>query len=202
MDLAELQSASLDASQNYRIGPMDKLILRVFQVPDLSFDEIFVDAAGYLQLPLVGSVKASGLTTAELSNEIQRMLSTRYIRNPQVMITVAQAASQKVTIDGAVTRPGVYEMRGRTTLLQAVAMAEGPTRVADLGKIAVFRTVESRPAVAVFDLQAIRSGQATDPIMVGDDIVVVDTSVLSVRTQQLLQALPALASFVFYTTQN
>jgi len=61
----------------------------------------------------------------------------------------------------------------------AVAMAEGPTRVADLTKVAVFRTIDGRRAVALFDLAAIRQGRASDPAIFGDDIVVVDTSRMS-----------------------
>lgn len=202
VDPAQLMAGTQASAASYRIGPSDKLVLRVFQVPDLSFDEIFVDAGGYLQLPLVGSVKASGLTTAELANHIGDRLSERYVRDPQVMVTVAEAASQKVTIDGAVTKPGVYEMRGRTTLLQAVAMAEGPTRIADLKNVAVFRRVDDRPMVAVFDMRAIRTGQVADPVLLGDDVVVVDTSRLSARFQDLLQILPALSSFVYYAGQN
>lgn len=194
----EMQAVSASQASQYRIGAADKLALQVFQVPDLSFEEIFVDAGGYLQLPLLGPVKAEGLTVAELADQIEAGLREKYLQDPQVMVTVAEAASQKVTVDGAVTKPGVYEMRGHTTLLQAVAMAEGPTRIADLSSVAVFRTVEDRPMVAVFDLRQIRNGQVADPVILGDDIVVVDTSRLSARMQDILQALPSLASFVYY----
>lgn len=195
VDPLVLAQDTQDREPGYRIGPADKLALRVFQVEDLSFDEIFVDASGNLQLPLLGSVQAAGLTPAELSEDIERRLAERYLRNPQVVVTVTEAASQKITVDGAVTKPGVYEMRGRTTLMQAVAMAEGPTRVAALDSVAVFRTVEGRRMVAVFDLQAIRGGQAEDPIVLGDDVIVVDTSRLNANIREILQALPGLAVF-------
>jgi polysaccharide export outer membrane protein len=184
-----------EASGQYRIGPSDKLALSVFQVEDLSFEAIYVDASGNLQLPLLGSVKAEGMTPAQLSADLQMRLAERYLRNPQVVVTVVEAASQKITVDGAVTKPGVYEMRGRTTLMQAVAMAEGPTRIADLQSVAVFRTVENRRMVAVFDLAAIRAGQAADPTVLGDDVIVVDTSRLSANVREVLQALPGLAVF-------
>lgn len=185
--------------QNFRIGPSDKLKITVFQVPDLSFDEIFVDSSGNLQLPLIGSLEAAGKTPAELSDEIRDILSTRYLRNPQVTVIVSAAASQKVTVDGAVTKPGVYEMRGRTTLMQAIAMAEGPTRTANLSSVAVFRTSDdNRRMVAVFDLAAIRNGQAADPTILGDDTIVVDTSRLSSNLREVLTALPGLAVFAYF----
>lgn len=192
-----MASSSGPEARGYRIGPSDKLSLTVFQVEDLSFETIYVDASGKLQLPLLGSVQAAGLTPAELSEDLQTRLGERYLRNPQVSVSVTEAASQKVTVDGAVAKPGVYTMRGRTTLLQAVAMAEGGTNIADLKKVAVFRTVEGRRMIAVFDLAAIRRGQAADPEVLGDDIIVVDTSRLNARYRDIIAILPALTVFAY-----
>lgn len=180
---------------DYRIGVGDKLSVRVFQVPDLSFDTLVVDTSGNIQMPLIGAVQSAGLTAGELSAEIGRLLASRYLRDPQVTVTVSEAASQKITVDGAVTRPGVYEMRGSTTLLQAVAMAEGPSRIADLTKVAVFRTIEGQRSVALFDLAAIRQGRADDPAVLGNDVIVVDTSRLSVALREVVGAVPMLSVF-------
>lgn len=193
----DLPAQATDPATIYRIGPGDALRVSVFQVPDLSFDEVSVDASGDMQMPLIGSVRAAGNTPEELSTELGNRLRGQYLRNPQVSVTVVRAASQKVTVDGAVAKPGVYEMRGRVTLLQAVAMAEGPTRVADVSQVAVFRTTDGRRMVAVYDLQQIRAGQLEDPYMQGDDIVVVDTSRLSVIMRDVIQALPGLGVFAY-----
>ena len=197
LDPFEIESASSENATLYRIGPSDKLALAVFQVPELSFNEIYVDASGYLQLPLVGAIRAAGLTPSELSQELQRRLGERYLRDPEVMVAVSEAASQKITIDGAVTKPGVYKMQGRTTLIQAVAMAEGPNDVADVERVAVFRTVDGRRMAAVFDLRALRTGEVEDPVLRGDDIVIVDTSRLSGAMREVLRALPSLAIFAY-----
>lgn len=204
MDISQMTAAQpveaalfspLGQANEYRIGPGDKLDVRVFQVEDLSFKEIVVDTSGEIQMPLIGTVRAAGRTPNELSTEIAGRLGTQYLRNPQVSVVVLEAASQKITIDGAVTKPGVYEMRGTTSLLQAVAMAEGPTRVADLSKVAVFRTVDGQRSVALFDLGAIRQGRADDPAVRGDDIIVVDTSQMSVFMRDVIAALPGLSVF-------
>lgn len=196
---ADMQLTSLAASGptsgEYRIGVGDKINVRVFQVPDLSFDDLIIDTSGNVQMPLIGTVAGSGRTPAEMAADIAERLSAQYLRDPQVTVTVTEAASQKITIDGAVTRPGVYEMRGSTSLLQAVAMAEGPTRLADLSKVAVFRTIEGRRSVALFDLAAIRQGRAEDPRVLGDDVVVVDISRLNSALREILGAVPALAIF-------
>ena len=195
---AFVDDSAVQDQVGYRIGPSDQLRITVFRVPDLSFAEISVDASGRLELPLVGSVRAAGSTPGELSREIERLLQARYLRDPQVTVTVTEAASQKVTVDGAVTKPGVYEMRGRTSLMQAVAMAEGPTRTAQLESVAVFRNVDDRRTVAVFDLRAIRNGSLADPIILGDDIIVVDTNTLSANMREILAALPGLAAFAYF----
>lgn len=199
-EAVDLQSVSTVAPTptEYRIGVGDKLNVRVFQVEDLSFEELVVDTSGNIQLPLIGAVRGAGRTAGEMSTDIAERLSAQYLRNPQVTVTVTQAASQKITVDGAVTKPGVYEMRGSTSLLQAVAMAEGPTRVADLSKVAVFRTIDGRRSVALFDLQAIRQGRASDPEVLGDDVIVVDASRLNSALREIVGAVPALAVFRFF----
>lgn len=183
---------------NYRISALDLINVSVFRVPDLSVEKLRVDASGSIELPLIGSLPAAGMTPAELAQDIRDRLAVRYLQNPQVSVTVAEASSQKVTVDGAVTEPGVYEMTGRTTLLQAVAMAKGATRVANLRNIAVFRTVDGQRMAAIFDLAAIRDGDAVDPVLRGDDIVVVETSRTSAFMRDLISALPGLAVFSPY----
>jgi polysaccharide export outer membrane protein len=197
VDLASVQPVSA-ASSEYRIGVGDKLEVRVFQVADLSFSELVVDTSGNINMPLIGAVRSAGRTAGEMASDISGRLADRFLRDPQVTVTVKEAASQKITVDGAVAKPGVYEMRGSTSLLQAVAMAEGPTRVADLTKVAVFRSIDGRRSVALFDLSAIRQGRAADPQVLGDDVIVVDASRLSSALREVVGALPALAAFAYF----
>lgn len=190
----QAQSVGVD-SDHYLIGPTDVLKVSVFQVPDLSFDELRVDSSGNIQMPLIGTVRAEDLTPSQLSETLRQQLGARYLQNPQVSISVVSSASQKVTVDGDVTKPGVYEMQGRTTLVQAIAMAEGPTRTADLSSVAIFRNVNGQRTVAIFDLTSIRNGTMQDPVILGDDVVVVDRSRLNSAMREILSAVPALAIF-------
>ncbi len=197
VDLDIVESVAAPSAE-YRIGVGDKLNVRVFQVDDLSFEGMVVDTSGNINLPLIGAVRGAGRTAGEMSTDVAGRLAARYLRDPQVTVTVMEAASQKITIDGAVTKPGVYEMRGSTSLLQAVAMAEGPSRVADLTKVAVFRSIDGRRSVAIFDLSAIRQGRATDPQVLGDDVIVVDTSRLNSALREFVGALPAFSAFAYF----
>lgn len=184
------------ATQDYRIGPLDKLNITVFQVKDLTLEEVQVDGSGRVFLPLIGSVVAAGKTTQELSAEIADRLRGQYLQSPQVAVWVAEAISQKVTVDGSVVEPGVYAMSGPTTLLQAVAMAKGPDpRYANLNRVAVFRTINGQRNAAVFDLKAIRAGKAPDPVILGNDVVVVEGSTAKGVFREILAALPGLAIF-------
>lgn len=191
-------SAPAAATSDYRIGPLDKLVITVFQVEDLTLKEAQVDASGQIALPLIGSVMAAGKTTSELSGEIATKLRAGFLQSPQVSVMVSEAASQKVTVDGAVTEPGVFTLKGRTTLMQAVAMAKGPGRTADLKRVAVFRTTNGTRTAAVFDLAAIRAGRTEDPEIYGNDIVVVDGSAVKGFWREVVSALPAFAIFSPY----
>jgi polysaccharide export outer membrane protein len=168
-----------DSSQGvgaYRIGPMDKLDISVFQVKDLT-GTVDVDPAGKITLPLVGNVQVVGLTTTEVSKEIADHLRQGYVTDPVVTVTVKEAISQKVTVAGAVQKPGVYPISGYTTLTTAVALAQGtdPTR-ANEHKVRLIRTVNGKRIQASYNLVEIQRGKLPDPEVYGNDTIVVDNS--------------------------
>lgn len=179
-----------DGLSEYRIGVQDVISVRVFQEPDLTFEEIQVDASGTINYPLVGRTVAAGRTPFELSSAIQEALGTRFIRSPQVVVGVVQSAALRVTVEGSVEGPGVYEIAGTSTLLEAIARAKGPTRTAALDQVVVFRDIEGERAGAVFNLQDIREGKAPDPQIVGGDRIVVGFSALKGAYRDFIQAAP------------
>ena len=190
---AALPAAKLSTSEtlkDYVIGPLDKLNVRVFKVNDLSLDNLQVDATGQIDFPLIGNVKAEGKTASQLAQEIATLLGARYLQSPQVTVTVVDAASQKVTVEGEVKSPGVFQMRGRTTLMQAIAMGGGVSPTADLHKVAIIRQVDGVRKAAICDYSRIRAGTSADPVIQGDDVVVVDGSTVKSAWQQVLQTLP------------
>lgn len=162
--------------QAYRIGVLDTLSIRVFQEPDLTFETIQVDAAGSINFPLVGQIDAAGMSPIELSQRLQMRLGERYIRSPQVVVGVVESAAQRVTVEGNVVQPGVFEISGSSTLLESIARAQGLTRVAVVDEIVVLRVVDGQRMGAVFDLQAIREGRVQDPEILGGDKIVVGFS--------------------------
>jgi polysaccharide export outer membrane protein len=161
---------------DYRIGPQDTLDISVDQLAELT-KTVQVDTGGHILLPLIGQVQASGRTPAELSGDIATALKKKYMKDPQVVVSLKEGQGQKITIDGAVVQPGVYPLAGPTTLLQAVSLAKGPDpKLANIRRVAIFRTIGGARRQAFYDLSQVRSGKAEDPPVYGNDIVVVDTS--------------------------
>ena len=164
------------AAADYRIGALDTIDVSVFEEPDLSVKAIQVDASGNIALPLVGSVQAQGKTATDLAKELEGLFGAKYLRNPQVTVTVAASVSQKVSVQGEVAQPGIYPLTGPTTLLDVISMAKGETEVAKLQEVVVFRNVNGQRMGAVFNVASIRRGEAEDPVIEGNDLVVVGYS--------------------------
>jgi polysaccharide export outer membrane protein len=195
---ASIPAPSTDrAADDYQIGPLDTLSVTVFQEPDLSQAAVQVDASGNVLLPLVGQVKAEDKTSTQLAREVAAKLGEKYLTAPQVSVIVSQSVSQHVTVDGSVTEPGVYAIQGRTTLLDALAMAKGTSRVAALDQVAVFRMVDGKRVGGVFNVGKINRGLAPDPEIKGDDTIVVGLSNVKAAWRDVLTAAPLLTAFSY-----
>lgn len=178
------QPTGADARQFSRetfVGPFTELTVEVFGVPDLK-REILTDGNGRFSFPFAGTLDGAGKTTAELAKEIEGRLSGRYIRDPQVTVNLAASSnpsllvSQAVTVDGEVTRPGQYPLVGRATLMRAISQAGGTTEYSKLDDVLIFRKVEGRQYVGIYNLKAIRRGNYADPEVFPNDVIVVGNS--------------------------
>lgn len=155
----------------YRIEPLDTVTVRVFNEPELSVENGLVDTGGNLPIPLLGSVSVAGKAPGALADELERDLA-EYLINPRVTVSVGSII-QRVAVEGLVKQPGLYDIRGSSSLLEAMALAQSPTETADLDQIFVYRMVGGQMTGARFDLARIRVGLDPDPvIMPGDRIVV------------------------------
>jgi polysaccharide export outer membrane protein len=159
----------------FLIGPHDRIGVDVFGAPELS-KTIQADASGRISYPLVGEIEAAGRTPDELAQLIEDRLRGRYVRNPDVTVNLIETFSQNVTVDGQVTRPGPYPVRGRMTLMRAVAVAGGTTEFARQSHVVVFRRADNRDYAALYNLGAIRQGYYPDPEIYANDVVVVGES--------------------------
>ena len=186
--------AAAPQSGDYRLGPLDVIEVSVFEVPELT-KTLQVDAGGVISLPLIGPVTAGGRTIGEIEREIAQRLAKDYLQSPQVSVFVKDYTSQRITVEGAVNSPGVFPIAGRTTLLQAIAMAKGPDRTADESGVIVFRTGAQSKTAAVFDLEPIRSGASPDPVLMAGDVIVVDQSAARTAWRDLRESIGVLGFF-------
>ena len=200
-ELAVPDTTSSITSGDLRIGPMDVVTIRVFGVPELD-DEYQVDFNGNIKMPLAGPVAAKGFTAFELARNIEDALAKSYLQDPSVNVVIEKSVGRRVTVDGAVEKPGLYPMEGRMTLLQAVASAGGPSDGANPKKVVVFRTIEGERKAAGFNLELIREGEAEDPEVFGNDIIVVDGSQARRLYGDIVRAVPVLALFLGYGAFN
>jgi polysaccharide biosynthesis/export protein len=183
-------SAATPGDSAYKIGPGDVIEISVFKVPDLS-KTLQVGGNGLINSPLAGELLASGKTAHELEIELTRKLSAKYIQSPQVSVFVREYNSQRVTVDGSIKHPGVYSLKGHTTLLQVLAMASGIDTTVASGEVVVFRRIDGKRSAARFDVATINEGKAEDPELYPDDVVVVDRSATKVAIQTFMNILPA-----------
>lgn len=183
--------------QPYRIGPLDALVYSVYGAPGLEGD-ILVDSGGRISIPLVGAVVAAGKTPESLATEIAAALRDAHVRDPQVAINLRQINSQIVTVDGQVVQPGNYQPVPGMTLLRSIAAARGLTEFAKANDVVVFRTVEGRDYVAVYNLLAIRQGAYPDPRIYANDRIVVGDSPGRRLMRDILQIAPAITTPLVY----
>ncbi len=111
------------------VGAEDLLEISVFEIPDLT-RTVRVSRQGTISLPLLGEIEVGGLTPMELEGRLRDELSKKYLENPQVSVFVKEHGSKKVSVLGAVGKPGVFEMLGARTLLQVLSEAGGLTKEA------------------------------------------------------------------------
>jgi polysaccharide export outer membrane protein len=157
----------------YRIKTDDILQIVVFQVPDFSRD-VQVDGAGNIVLPLLGAIPAAKYTMRELEADLTKRLKAKYLQNPQVSVSVKDAVGLRVTVSGAVAKPGVISVRGNVTLMSAISQSDGFSDTADKSSITVIRNTDGGRALAHFNAEAILAGTADDPIVYGGDTIVVN----------------------------
>jgi polysaccharide export outer membrane protein len=163
----------ISLGKDYRVGPNDLLDIEVLDL-DNSKRTVRVNAAGAITLPLIGAVTVAGLNAQQIEAHLAARYSEKYLQNPQVSVFIKEFTTERITIDGAVVRPGIYPLTGQITLLRALALAGGFGPIAESSEVMLFRVNEKgERQVATFDVDKIRAGKSDDPAIRGDDLIVV-----------------------------
>ena len=186
---AENSESATANKEDYKIAPLDVLDISVFGVQELN-RTVQVNSSGIITMPLIKTVKAGGRTQAQLERDIAAKLEAGYLQSPQVSVFVKEYNSQRITVDGAVKKPGIFPTTGQISLMQAIALAEGLSTVADPSGVLLFRTVDNKRMAARFDIRQVRSGKVSDPMLQAGDIMMVDESAARTTLRDIKDALP------------
>ncbi len=186
-------SAATPGNTAYKVGPQDVLDISVFKVPELS-RSVVVSHVGTINLPLVGEVQAAGKTAREIEHDLTAQLGAEYLQSPQVTVAVKEYNSQRVTIEGAVKKPGVYPIRSKTTLLQLTAMAGGLDDAADHTGLVIMRQDKGKRSARTFNIDDVRAGRTEDPMIEQGDVVIVSHSAMKAAWQTFLKGIGAAGS--------
>lgn len=158
-------------AQDYLVGPDDVLNITIYREEELD-RKVRISAEGYFSFPLIGQVKAGGLSVSTIKLVMEQMLK-KYIKNPQVTIFIEEYST--ITVSGQVNKPGVYSLKGELTVLEAISLAGGFTKIAAKNAVKVFRTeneVQETIRVRVADINK-RGDKLKDVTLKRGDIVFV-----------------------------
>lgn len=155
------------------IGRMDNVEIRVFREDELT-TRGQLSADGTISMPLIGSVQIVGMTTDDAAKLITRKLADGYLVKPEVSVSIEARIRKTVTVLGQAQRPGVFELPAhrRLTLVEAIGMAGGVTRIANPKKVTLKRGGE----VQVINLSDITSGKGMDVALQDGDMISIPES--------------------------
>src|SRR5262249_59045482 len=165
-----------------------------FQVNDLN-SAVQVNQDGTVTLPLIGKVQVAGKTTSEAEQIIAGKLRQKYLQSPQVSLSV-KTYGKRITVSGEVKQPLVLGDDGSTTLSQGIARAGGVSEIANAQRVHIARSKDQHVQDEIFNLDDVQAGKATDPLLKGGDIVVVEQS----GTKVAFKSVSALLPFAVFAT--
>ena len=145
----------------------------MFGVPDMK-RTVRVNSSGQVSLPLIGAVPLAGLTAQQAEALLAQRYGEKYLQNPNVSLFIKEYTTQRVTIEGAVLKPGIYPVTGQISLLRALALAGGYAQYADLQEIMLYRQgPDGKQQSQTYNLEQVRAGEVPDPAIQSDDVIVV-----------------------------
>jgi len=161
-----------NADEPFRIGREDVLDIAVWRDPDLT-RTLPVRPDGFISMPMVGEIQAEGKTALELSEEIKSRLAP-FIQQPKVTVVVREVNSSRIFVTGEVAHPGAFPLRGKVSVVQAIALAGGFSDFASKDRILVIRQGREGGEIPVrySDMVADNSNRRELFLKPGDTIVV------------------------------
>lgn len=117
-------AAPTTTPSTYLLGPDDQIIIQGPEMDEVVNKPYRIDPDGYISAPMLGRIKAGGMTLGDFETELNNAAS-KYVRNPQLVASVAEFHSQPISVVGAVNQPGAQQLQGKKTLMQVISMVGG-----------------------------------------------------------------------------
>jgi protein involved in polysaccharide export with SLBB domain len=159
-----------------RIGLDDTFDVRVYGEAELS-GMFRVATDGTVDYPLAGRLMVAGLRTGEIQQLLVARLKDKYLKDPQVVVTIKDRNSQKVSVLGQVTKPGQVGYYPNMTIVDAIASAGGFTGIAAKNSVNLRREVGGKIQMHVFPVADISEGRSPNVMVLPGDVLVVDERV-------------------------
>lgn len=145
------------AAQDYQIQPGDSLDIRFFYNPELNEQQL-VRPDGRITLQLIGEEVVAGRTPHELETTLRNEYSHE-LKQPEIAVIIRGFGGQKAYVDGEVGRPGMVDLQGGLSALQALAQSGGAKATADLDDAILIRRVDGKPVAVPLNLEGARDGK-------------------------------------------
>ena len=163
----------------YKLQSTDVITVNVHNQPDLT-TKTRVTADGYITFPLLGKVMVEGLTVQEAEQKLKQLLEKDYLVNAQVVVFIEEYHARQVSVIGEVKNPGKYDMPDEKdmTLMQAIAMAGGFTKHAEITKTKVMRIEDGDKETITINVKDIteKGEKDKDVVLKADDMIFVPES--------------------------
>lgn len=157
------------------VGSGDLLEVRVFQEPDLS-GAYRISPEGTIDFPLCGKVRLAGKTSSQSADALTTCLAHGYLRNPQVTVLVREYTSKKVFVFGEVQKPGTFPYEENMSVIQAITLAGGFTKIAAKNNTNVTRIVDGKELKIRVPVEDIGVGREKNFMLQPGDIIFVPES--------------------------
>lgn len=172
------QSLAFAEEKDYRVGPENLLQIDVHYGKDgIISQKVRVSSKNLITFPLIGEVDVKGLTVSELEKKLYTLLEKDYLVNPQVSVVIEEYST--ISVIGQVIKPGSYPIKGRLTVVEAISLAGGFSKIASPNAVKVARVNPdgSRTEISVRVNDVMKGNKQKDNVYLqGGDVVVVPES--------------------------
>jgi polysaccharide export outer membrane protein len=164
------------AAPEDRVGIDDTFDVRVYGEAELS-GMFRVATDGTIDYPLAGRIQVAGLRTGEIQQLLVSRLKDRYLKDPQVVVTIKERNSQKIAVLGQVSRPGQVAYYPNMTIVDAIASAGGFTGIAAKNSVNLRREIGGKIETHIYPVADISEGRSPNVMVLPGDVLVVDERV-------------------------